>query len=208
MGNGDKIYLYPLWLRIWHGINAVCIILLIISGLSLHYAGRSFLLIGFQTAIVVHNISGFIVSINYLLFVFGNLLSRNGRYYRVKAKGLAGRIQKQIIYYVSGMFKGMQPPFPISEKRKFNPLQKYAYIFIMYVVFPVLVVSGFALLYPEIIIERLFQVSGIMLTAVLHGLMGFLISVFLLVHLYVASMGKSPADNYKSIISGWHEASH
>lgn len=208
MENGEKLYLYPLWLRIWHGINALCIILLIISGLSLHYAGRSFLLIDFQTAITIHNISGFIVSVNYLLFVFGNILTKNGKYYRVKITGLAGRIQKQITYYISGMFKGMNPPFPVSEKRKFNPLQKYAYIFIMYVVLPILIVSGFALLFPEVIVEQIFRVSGIMLTAVLHGVMGFLVSVFLLVHLYVASMGKSPADNYKSILTGWHEASH
>ncbi len=208
METGEKLYLYPLWLRIWHGINAICIILLIISGLSLHYAGRSFLLVDFQTSIVIHNVSGLVVSLNYLLFIIGNLLTKNGKYYRVKAKGLPGRLQKQITYYISGMFKGMEPPFPISEKRKFNPLQKYAYIFVMYVVFPVLIASGIALLFPEIIVERIFQISGIMITAVLHGLMGFIVSIFLLVHLYTASMGKSPLENYKSIVSGWHSASH
>ncbi len=208
MDNGEKLYLYPLWLRIWHGINAICIILLILSGLSLHYAGRSFLLIDFQASITIHNVSGFIVSVNYLLFVLGNLLTKNGKYYRVKIKGLSDRIQKQIQYYISGMFKGMQPPFPISEKRKFNPLQKYSYIVIMYIVFPILIISGFALLFPEIIVEQIFQVSGIMVTAVLHGLMGFIVSIFLLVHLYTASMGKSPLENYKSIVSGWHSTSH
>lgn len=204
METGEKLYLYPLWLRIWHGINAVCIIILILSGVSLHYAGRSFLLIDFQSAITMHNLAGLLLSVNYLVFIFGNILSGNGRFYRVKVQGLVERISKQINYYISGMFKGESAPFPVSAKRKFNPLQKYAYIFIMYVILPLLIISGFALLFPEMIIDQIFRVSGIMVTAVLHGIMGFLVFLFLLVHLYVASLGKSPAQNYKSIITGWH----
>lgn len=142
MGTGEKLYLYPVWLRIWHAINALCIIALIISGISLHYSGRSFLLIDFQTAVTVHNYAGFILSLSYFIFVLGNILTKNGKYYRVKIKGLDQRLKKQIIYYVSGMFKGKESPFPVSEKRKFNPLQKYAYIFIMYVFLPILIVTG------------------------------------------------------------------
>lgn len=204
MGTGEKLYLYPLWLRIWHGINAICIIVLIVSGISLHYSGRSLILLEFQSAITWHNYAGFILSLSYFVFFFGNLLTKNGKYYRVKIQGLDKRLKKQILYYLSGMFKGEETPFPVSEKRKFNPLQKYAYIFVMYLFLPVLIITGFALFFPEIILEQVFQVSGIMLTAVIHGVTGFLIFIFLLVHLYVASMGKSPGENYRSIITGWH----
>lgn len=158
----------------------------------------------FQTAITVHNFAGFILSLSYLLFLFGNLLTKNGKYYRVKVKGLDKRLRKQINYYISGMFKGEESPFPVSEKRKFNPLQKYAYIFVMYLFLPILIITGFALFFPEVILNQVFNISGIMLTAVIHGITGFLVFIFLLVHLYVASMGKSPGENYKSIITGWH----
>ncbi|MBW6534948.1 MAG: cytochrome b/b6 domain-containing protein [Mariniphaga sp.] len=204
MENGKKLYLYPLWLRIWHGINALGILALIFSGISLHYSDRGILLLDFQSAVAVHNLAGVIVTVSYFLFVFGNILTKNGKYYRVKTKGLPNRLTKQIQYYISGMFKGEESPFPISEKRKFNPLQKYAYIFAMYLFLPILIVTGIALFFPEIIIEQVFQLSGIMLTAVIHGIIGFLTFVFLLVHLYVASMGKPPGKNYKSIITGWH----
>ncbi len=204
MENGEKLYLYPLWLRIWHGINALGIIALIFSGISLHYADRGVLLLKFETAISVHNIAGVIVSSGYLIFLFGNLLTKNGKYYRVKVQGLSKRMLKQINYYTSGMFKGEQSPYPVSVKRKFNPLQKYSYIVVMYVFLPVLFVTGFALFFPEMIIDQVFHVSGVMLTAVLHGITGFFVFIFLLVHLYVASMGKPPTKNYKSIITGWH----
>jgi len=204
MKNGEKLYLYPLWLRIWHGINALGIVALIFSGISLHYSERGLLLLEFETAISVHNFAGVLVSVSYFVFVLGNILTKNGKYYRVKVPGLPKRIKKQIQYYISGMFKGEEAPYPISEKRKFNPLQKYSYIFVMYLFLPVLIITGIALFFPEIIFDQVFQVSGIMLTAVLHGITGFVVFIFLLVHLYVASMGKPPGKNYKSIITGWH----
>lgn len=204
MGTGERLYLYPLWLRIWHAVNAVCILLLIYSGLSLHYSARSILLLDFQNAVPVHNVAGVVLSFNYLVFLLGNILTDNGKFYRVKINGLVSQVQNQVEYYVSGMFKGAHPPYPVNEKRKFNPLQKYAYIFVMYIVLPVLIITGFALIFPEIIFERIMNVSGIMLTALLHGIMGFFVFIFLLIHLYVASMGKSPVQSYKSIITGWH----
>jgi thiosulfate reductase cytochrome b subunit len=125
-------------------------------------------------------------------------------YYRVKTQGLSKRLTKQIQYYISGMFKGEASPFPVTEKRKFNPLQKYSYIVVMYLFLPILIVTGIALFFPDMIIEQVFRVSGVMLTAVIHGVVGFFVFVFLFIHIYVASMGKPPGKNYKSIVTGWH----
>lgn len=204
MSEEKRLYLYPIWLRIWHGINAIGIILLILTGISMQYSSSSFTLLNFQTAINIHNISGVIVSLSYLLFFFGNIFTNNRKYYRIKPKGLGKRLIKQAKYYMFGMFRGETSPFPISEKRKFNPLQKYSYVAIMYFFVPFVIVSGIALLFPELIIEEVYNLSGMMLTAILHGIIGFLIFIFLIIHLYVASIGKSPSANFKGIITGWH----
>jgi len=198
-----KIYFYPLWLRIWHGINAIGIILLIISGLSMNSGGESSF-ISFNIAVNMHNISGIVVSLNYLLFLVGNIVTDNSKFYIVKPKGFLKRPMKQAQYYIWGMFHGMKAPYPLSEKRKFNPLQKYFYIIIMYIAVPLVVLTGFALLFPEVIFEKIYNVSGVLITAVLHSALGFLISVFLIIHLYVSSIGKSPLENFKSILTGWH----
>ena len=197
----NKIYLYP----IWHGINAIGIILLILTGIRLQYSELSLMPMDFKLAVQLHNIFGIIVTVNYFVFFIGNLITPNKKYYKIKPKGLVKRITKQVDYYISGLFKGEESPFPISEKRKFNPLQKYAYIFVMYVFVPVAIATGIALLFPELIIEKVYSVSGIFLTAVLHGSVGFLISIFLLIHIYVASIGKNPLDNFRSIINGYHD---
>lgn len=207
MESTDKIYLYPLWLRIWHGFNAVGIIVLIITGLLMNSAGKSNI-IGFNLTVNLHNIAGILVSLAYIGYVIGNLATSNGRYYLINMKGFLKRPAKQAYYYFWGMFHGMEAPFPISEKRKFNPLQKYMYVLIMYVVVPLVIISGIALLYPEIIIEKIYHMSGISITAIVHAAMGFFISIFLIVHIYFATIGKSPLDNFKSMITGWHQASH
>ena len=204
----EKIYLYPVWLRIWHGINALGIILLVATGIRLQYSDLSLSSSDFELAVRWHNISGIVVTLNYFVFVIGNLVTPNRKYYQIKTKGLPGRIKKQADYYLSGMFKGEETPFPISEDRKFNPMQKYAYLFVMYVFVPVAILTGLALLFPELIVEKIYAFSGIFLTALLHASAGFLIFIFLIIHLYVASIGKNPLDNFRSIVNGYHHVNH
>lgn len=198
-----KLYFYPVWLRIWHAVNALGIILLILTGFSLQ-SGIDAAFINFKLAVNLHNIAGITVAINYLLFFIGNFVSQNIKFYLIKPMGFIKRPMKQAYYYAFGMFRGMKSPYPLSEKRKFNPLQKYAYVAVMYLVVPIVIISGFALLFPEIIIDKIYTFSGVFLTAITHSAAGFFISIFLLIHLYVASIGKSPIENFKSIITGWH----
>jgi thiosulfate reductase cytochrome b subunit len=203
MAASEKIYFYPVWLRVWHGINALGIIALILTGVSMQSTTAASA-IGFNLIINIHNIAGVIVSLCYLLFFIGNMVTKNGKFYLMKVKGFFSRPIKQALYYAWGMFQGEKPPFPLSEKRKFNPLQKLIYGIVMYLAVPLVIVSGIALLFPEIIIEKIYGISGVFLTAIMHSAMGFFISIFLVIHLYVASIGKSPIDNFKSIINGWH----
>ncbi len=201
--DNTKLYFYPFWLRIWHAFNAILIILLIITGISMQW-GIQGSFIRFQLAINIHNISGILLSVNYIFYFIANIKTKNIRFYLIKPQGFLKRLGKQANYYMFGMFKGEKAPYPLSEKRKFNPLQKIAYVVVMYLLVPFVIISGFALLFPEIIIEEVYHLSGIFVTAVFHSAAGFFISVFLIIHLYVASIGKSPAENFKSIINGWH----
>jgi thiosulfate reductase cytochrome b subunit len=75
----------------------------------------------------------------------------------------------------------------------------------MFLFVPGLIITGLALLFPEMIIENVYSISGIFMTAILHASLGFLVSIFLIVHLYVASIGKHPLKNFKSILTGYHD---
>lgn len=206
MSATEKLYLYPVWLRIWHGFNALGIIALIITGISMQSSMESAQLVEFNTIVNIHNIAGTLVALGYIVYFIGNMVTPNGKFYLVKPQGFLTKPLKQAIYYAWGMFHGMNPPFPISEKRKFNPLQKYSYILVMYLAVPIVIITGVALLFPELIIDKVYTFSGVFVTAIVHSAMGFFISIFLIIHLYIVSMGKSPVDNFKSIITGWHSA--
>lgn len=200
-----KLYLYPLWLRIWHGINAICIILLMITGLSMQFGNIEYPLIPFKLAVNMHNVAGSLTVVSYAFFIVGNFLSDNGMHYRFRVKGFIDRFRKQINYYVKGYFKNEPKPFPITQESKFNPLQRGSYAFAMYVFMPITVITGIGLFFPDLIFDRMLFMSGVQFTAVTHSIFGFFISVFLLIHLYVASIGKKPLANYRSIVNGYHE---
>ncbi|MDE5416516.1 cytochrome b/b6 domain-containing protein [Labilibaculum sp. DW002] len=201
----DKIYLYPIWIRIWHWLNAVLFITLMITGISMQYSNpENPLLVSFELSVQLHNLCGILISINYLLFFIGNLFTSNGKQYKMKTKGLFTRLYEQSIFYLFGMFKKQDAPYPISVENKFNPLQRFIYATAMYVGFPIIIVSGLALFFPEIIIPQIFGISGILVTALLHSVIGFILSLFLFIHLYVCTIGSSISSNFKSMITGWH----
>lgn len=201
----EKLYLYPIWIRIWHWLNAVLFIVLLLTGISMQYSNPDNpFLISFELSVQLHNICGILISINYLTFVIGNLFTSNGKQYKMKSKGLFKRLYDQSVFYLFGMFKKQDPPFEISVDNKFNPLQRFIYSTAMYVGFPIIIASGFALLFPEIIIPQIFGLSGILITALIHVIIGFVLSLFLFIHIYVCTIGSSISSNFKSMVTGWH----
>ncbi len=202
---GEKLFLYPTWLRVWHAINALCFLVLLATGISMQYSNPNWMLIRFDIAVASHNVAGIIILIAYLLYLIFFVFSSNKRHYRIQFKGLVNRLIKQIRYYTYGVFNKEEPPFPTSWVMKFNPLQQVTYVGVMFVLFPVLILTGLALMFPEAIVDNVFGIGGTLLTALLHATTGFLASLFLIIHLYFATMGTTFIANFKSIVNGYHE---
>ena len=201
----NKEYYYPLWLRIWHWLNAVLFLALIFTGINLQYSSKASPMINFDIAILVHNIAGVTLTLNYLFFFTLNLISGNFKQYLPKFKGLVIRLIYQFKYYLGGIFHNSEHPFETTKENKFNPLQQIAYLKIMYVIFPILLASGWALLFPESIVTQIFNISGLTLTAIVHTSAGFILSIFMIGHVYLATTGSSVGSNFKSMLTGWHE---
>ena len=202
------MYLYPKWIRAWHVINAVMFIILIVTGLSMQYTDKenASYVMGFAKAVKWHNFAALVLVINYIIFVTGNLLTKNGQYYKIGKKNFLADLGKQLKYYSLGMFKGEKHPFPVTEARKFNPLQKLTYVLSMYIAVPLLIISGIGLLFPEITITVFFGVSGLILTDILHITMGFFLSIFMVIHIYTCTLGAKPTSLFWGMISGYHRS--
>jgi len=200
-----KAYHYPKIIRFWHLVNALMILTLILSGVSMYYADPEKPFIKFSVAVQLHNIAGIILSVNYLLFFFTNLFTSNGMHYRIVYKGFFTRIFKQMNYYLFGMFKGQKKPYPITEKRKFNPLQHITYVAAMYIGVPIMIITGWGMLFPESTLKRVFGTSGFLLTDLLHVIIGFFLTIFLIIHIYFCTIGHTPTSHFKSIVNGYAE---
>ncbi len=59
-------------------------------------------------------------------------------------------------------------------------------------------------MFPEITVKRFFGVSGLVLTDILHISVGFLLSVFLVIHIYTCTLGPKPGSLFRGMISGYH----
>ena len=200
----NKIYLYPGFIRLWHMLNAIFMLVLILTGLSMQYSARDSFMIPFRISVQLHNISGIALSASYLIFFIGNIISGNRKHYRLQWQGLRKRMSVQLRYYLSGYFKKQPPPFPVSSDSKFNPLQAVTYVMAMYIGLPLVMITGFGLLFPEIILAGIFGVNGLVLTDLIHVIMGFLLSIFMIIHIYLCTIGVHPGCNFMAILTGWH----
>lgn len=200
----DQVYLYPLWVRLWHLFNLIMFLGLIFTGLSLQYASVEFELIPFNVAVTWHNVTGILLTIGFGFYLVGNRFTSNGQYYQFKLKRLFKRVFKQFRYYSFGIFKKEDPPYPISKKRKFNPLQKLSYVMVMYFLMPIVIITGFGLFFPELLPTKILGLSGIHVFDLIHIITGYALSIFMIVHVYFCTIGKTPTANFKSMINGWH----
>ncbi len=203
-----RLYLYPLWIRLWHLLNALSFLVLIVTGINLHFSGDPFVFISFKTAMTVHNITGIVMVGLYLIYISGVLFTKNRRHYSVSPRNWFRNLFVQLRFYLYGIMKGEPHPFPATEKLKFNPLQQMAYIAVMFLLMPILLVTGVFLLFPLWAPDSIMGAGGIWPMAITHTIAGFLASVFLMVHVYLGTSGETPVALFKNIITGWHESSH
>jgi thiosulfate reductase cytochrome b subunit len=162
-------------------------------------------LIAFDKSVAMHNSAGIILAINYLIFFIGNLITVNGSHYKIKRIGMFERLFNQFSYYSFTIFKGASAPYPATRERKFNPLQQFSYVLVMYIIIPILFLTGFALLFPSVVVNPLFGSNGLFITDLLHVIAGFIISLFLIIHVYFCTLGYKPGTHFKAMITGYHD---
>jgi thiosulfate reductase cytochrome b subunit len=129
--------------RIWHMIHALAIVLLVLTGLQLRFPDLVGWFGSFRSAVNIHNISGFIVLFDYLLW-FGFYAVTRGlvKQYVPTPEDLTVGIPTQSTYYFARIFFGDPAPFDSTPEAKFNALQKTTYFGIMFVLVPIQIITG------------------------------------------------------------------
>ena len=193
---------YPVRLRVWHWSNALLFVVLLITGLSMHYSAPGRAEVSFRTVVLIHNTAGILLTLSYGLYLLENFAFGNGRYYRLLPGDLSYGLFHQARYYSLGIFLGEPHPFPHTETRKFNPLQKLTYLAVMYGLFPLVIVAGWALFFPGQLPANLFGLPGITLWAIAHTYLGYFASLFMVVHIYLGTTGETPFTLFRLMVTG------
>jgi thiosulfate reductase cytochrome b subunit len=207
MKETEYIYLTPLPIRIWHWLNAFGFIVLALTGLQIRFPEYVEIFGDYKNAIRLHNAAGFVVSASYLLwFGYYLFIARTlTKLYIPTLEDIRSGIFRQALYYFFNYFMGRPNPHVSTPEDKFNPLQKTVYLVIMIILLPLVILSGFLLMYVTPLRGIIHLVGGIKTLVSIHFLLACGFCSFLFVHIYLATLGHTPFAHFKSMWHGWEE---
>jgi len=202
----EETYINPLPIRIWHWINALGFVLLIVTGFQLRYVDL-FSLMSFEAAVKLHNWVGFAVIANYFLWLGYYLFSdRITNYHPVlDAKSFFRNFFRQTRYYSYGIFKGERSPHRVRPYDKFNPMQRLTYQLIMLVAAPISFITGIMLWDVKRFEGWIEMMGGIRVVDTIHVVIFILFVFFIFVHAYMGALGRTPSTHYKEMLTGYEE---
>jgi thiosulfate reductase cytochrome b subunit len=200
----EKIYIHPAPVRIWHWLNAIGFILLVITGFQIRFA-EVLRVISLEEAVTIHNYVGWAVIVNFLLWLGYYLGTGRIGIYFPEIRTFVAKAILQARYYGYGIFKGEPNPHVMTPENKFNPLQQKAYIGLMFIFLPAQMISGLFLWKVKSFGDYIGLLGGIKIVSSIHVILFFFFAAFLIVHAYLATLGHTPLAHFKAMITGYED---
>jgi thiosulfate reductase cytochrome b subunit len=202
-----RIYINPLPVRIWHWTNAVGFVLLILTGLQIRYLG-AVQVIPFVTAVQLHNTIGFVLIGNFLVWLCFHLFTDKIRVYHpeLSPRRHFGRTFLQMRYYGYGIFRGEPNPHHASALAKFNPLQSVMYQIVMMVLVPLQFYTGVLMWDVARFSGQVDALGGVRVVDTVHVLLFIFFCGFIVMHVYLSSLGHTPSAHFKAMLTGYEDA--
>jgi thiosulfate reductase cytochrome b subunit len=200
------LYVNPLPVRIWHWTNAFGFVLLIATGVQIRYAGM-FEVIQFQNAVNWHNWIGFVLIANFFLWLGFHLFTDKIKVYHPELSPTKHFTDsfRQIYFYGYGIFRGEANPHHVGVYRKFNPLQSGMYQIIMMLIVPLQFYTGVLLWDVGGFSSQVEMLGGVRVVDTIHVLLFIFFSSFIVMHIYLSSLGHTPTAHFKAMITGYEE---
>jgi len=203
-----KVYLHPLPVRIWHWVNAISFIILILTGLQIRLVDKMHWM-SFETAVKIHSYLGFVLLINYFIwfiYYFGTL-----KFFKIYIPPIWRPIEfikralRQVRYYAYGIMVGDKNPHHPTPENKFNPLQQVAYLMIMIVCIPLQLITGLVLWDPVKFKTLGSLLGGLQIVSFIHTALWVFYAFFIFVHMYLSTLGHTPLAHIIAMITGYEE---
>jgi thiosulfate reductase cytochrome b subunit len=197
-GKMKNIYLYARFERLWHWLQTLLIIILLLTGFEVHGA---FALFGFWNAVEVHNFVGLTWLIAFAFFAFWIFTTGEWRQYIPTTKKMFSVVR----YYMYGIFRGEAHPVPKRREAKHNPLQRIVYLILAAILLPVQMVTGFLYWGYNSWGDWGLSWLSLQVVALVHTAGAFAILSFIVVHVYMITTGHTIFAHTRAMITGWEE---
>jgi thiosulfate reductase cytochrome b subunit len=205
--SAKMVYLQPTPVRIWHWLNAFGIITLCVSGAQIRFPEYVAILGSYRSAIMLHNTAGIVVALSFSIwFIYYKLIANSlDDIYIPKGSDLTTGLFRQAVFYFFAYFFGVPNPHHATPENKFNPLQKSAYLAVMFVMMPFVSLTGILLMNMGPMRELVLLTGGLKILDTMHFLLACSLVAFLFTHVYLATLGKTPMAYIKPMWTGWEK---
>ena len=195
MKHNELVYVTPMPVRIWHWLNAFGIVTLCVTGLQIRFPDYINIFGAYKAAIRLHNTAGTVVSVSYMLWLIYYMVVARSliKLYVPTREELTSGILRQAYFYFLTYFLGKPNPHHSTPESKFNPMQKAAYVVIMFILLPMVIFTGVLLMYVAPLRELLLLLGGIKMLVGTHFLLACCFTAFLFVHIYLATSAAAVA---------------
>ena len=197
-GKMKNIYLYARFERLWHWLQTILIIILLLTGFEVH---GTFSLFGFKSAVEVHDFVGLTWLIAFAFFAFWIITTGEWRQYIPTTKKMISVVR----YYMYGIFRGEPHPVPKRKEAKHNPLQRIVYLILAAILLPVQMVTGFLYWGYNSWVDWGLPWLSLEVVALIHLAGAFAILSFVVVHVYMITTGHTIFAHTRAMITGWEE---
>lgn len=204
-----RVHVFSLYERIWHWAQAALIGLLIFTGLEIHapdaLRAARLSVFGFEGARSLHGALGFVLIANASLALFYHLATGAIREFVPEPREFVSLGGKLLAYYLRGIFRGAPHPLERAPGRKLNPLQQVTYVAILNILLPLQIATG-VLIWGAKELPRLREaLGGLRVLVPLHTLGAWLFAAFIVLHVYLATTGRTPLAHFRAMVLGWEE---
>lgn len=194
--------LYSLHERIWHWLQAGVMILLIASGLAIHYPDRFGIFGSMANAIRLHAWLAAALILNAFLGIFYHITAGKYHHFLPTLDDFTAAAMRQAHFYMKGIFRGERHPLGTDPKRKLNALQKITYLALLNILLPYQILTGLLLWGADRWPATFDRAGGLWVLAPAHTLGSYLFLAFLVAHIYLATTGPTPTALLRAITAG------
>ena len=194
----ERIYVFKRFERFWHWSQAALIMFMMLTGFEVHGA---YTFLGYESAVELHTTAAWTLVSLWVFAVFWHLTTGEWKQYIPTMD----KVDAMLKFYLTGIFTDAPHPFKQTTLSKHNPLQRLAYLFVLIIINPLIWITGWFYLFYSSWADWGVSWLSLEWVAFFHVVAAFMMLIFFIAHIYLATAGHTATSHIKAMITGWEE---